>query len=164
MAAIQRPNTPLESNVESGGNSNNVEEVKNLDDAYYKLRLLLKGSVEKKDIESIIASINLYSASLSELGLQPTHRVKRKENFLSVKGWLEEFRQGLSLADKADFDVIMDFINKEINEKERVNSIRRIQNSWHSNYLGGRRKEKTRVRKTRKARKAKKDLKAEKIL
>jgi hypothetical protein len=148
MAAIQRPTTPLESNMESGGNSNNNDEIKRIDDAYYKLRLLLKGSVEKKYIESIIASINLYSASLTELGIKPVDRVKREEDFLSVKKWLDEFRKSLSLTDKADFDAIMDFINKEINEKERANSIRRIQNSW-----GGRRK-------TRKTKRTKKTLKA----
>lgn len=146
MAAIQRPITPLESNEESGGNISNNDEFKKLDDAYYKLRVLLKGSVERKYIDYIIASINLYSASLSELGIQPKHRVERKEEFLTVRKWLEEFRNTLSLADKADFDLVMDFINKEINEKERVNSIRRIQNSW-----GGRRK--SRRRKTRRARK-----------
>ena len=152
MDAIQRPTTPLELNMESGGNnSNNNYEFKRIDDAYYKLRLLLKGSIEKKYIESIIASINLYSASLRELGIKPADRVKREEDFLSVKKWLNEFRKSLSLADKAHFDAIMDFINKEINEKERADSIRRIQNSW-----GGRRRNTTIARKTRKTRRARK--------
>lgn len=147
MAAIQRPNSPLESNEESGSNISNNDEVKNLNDAYYKLRVFLKRFVERKEIDYIIASINLYLASLGELGIKPTDRVKREQEFLSVKKWLDEFRKSLSLEDMADFDIGMKFINKEINEKERVNSIRRIQNSW-----GGRRK----TKKTRKMRRARK--------
>lgn len=141
MAAQQRPNTPIESNLESGNTSfsNNDEEFKTLDDAYSKLRSLFT----KKVIEPIIASINLYSASLSQLGIEAAESNSRKNSYTKSTSTLDTLRSTLNRPQQADFDAAIAFINKKINEKERKKFLQNF-----SNLFGGRRRRRT-TRRTR---------------
>jgi hypothetical protein len=154
MAAERLPNT-LEgfsvSNVESGASSNNDEEFKTIQDAYFNLRKLFPKSAK---IEMIIAYINLYIASFRDYTITDDERGRRKFNFQRGMLRLDELRMTLNIPKQVEFDITLGFINKVIeeneilkvkkNQEDRERSLARIAESW-----GGKRKTKRKMRKNR---------------